>query len=144
MTREWKMDRAWPLPTRTIGRLFDATSGIEEFVCYTGEDRVRPAGEAKVFGETAIPAGRYRVVLDFSNRFQRIMPHVLDVPGFEGIRIHGARSNVPVEVSTEGCVCVGHEHDSEGVYDCTPALLTVIGLLAAAEKRGEEVWVTVP
>jgi hypothetical protein len=143
MTHEWLMDRKWRLATRTIGRLFDATSGLEEFVAYTGEDQVRPVGEAKVPHETAIPAGRYRVVLDFSNRFQKIMPHILDVPGFEGIRIHGSRGALPVEVSTEGCVCVGMEHDSENVYTCPPAQAKVVALLEQAEKAREEVWVTV-
>jgi hypothetical protein len=143
MTHEWLMDRKWRLETRTIGRLFDATSGIEEFLCYTGEDRVRPAGEAKVYGETAIPAGRYRVVLDFSDRFGKIMPHILDVKGFSGIRIHGARAARPVEFSTLGCPCVGMEHDSEGVYDCAPAMRAVVTLLEQAEKAHEEVWVTI-
>lgn len=151
MTREWRMDRKWTLLNRTIGRLWDMTAGRENvtFLAYTGEDVVRQApGEpwdpaCKVKGDTAIPRGRYRVVMDYSNRFQRKMPHLLDVPSFDGIRIHGSRGALPVEVSTEGCVCVGLEHDSENVYDCPPAQAKVVALLEAADRAHEEVWVTV-
>ena len=150
MTREWRLSRDWPLLTRTIGRLYDVTTGLEEWLAYTGEDVVRQKpGEpwdpaCKVHGETAIPAGRYRIVLDFSARFQKVMPHIIDVPAFSGIRIHGSRSALPVEVSTEGCVCVGRQHDAENVYLCPPALLDVVTRLKQAEDAHEEVWVTIP
>jgi hypothetical protein len=57
----------------------------------------------KVQNKTAIPTGRYEVIIDFSNRFQKDMPHVLDVPGFEGIRIHPGNS----DVDTDGCILLG-------------------------------------
>jgi len=59
--------------------------------------------QKKVQNETAIPAGRYKVVIDYSDHFQKDMPHVLDVPGYEGIRIH--RGNT--DVDTEGCLLLG-------------------------------------
>lgn len=80
----------------TIGELF--IDG--EFYCNTLEDAVR---EEKVYGKTAIPAGRYEVVIDYSNRFKKKMPHILNVPGFEGIRIH--TGNRPGD--TEGCILLG-------------------------------------
>ena len=150
MTHELTMDRKWRLPTRTIGRMWDRADGVEQFLCYTGEDLVRQAPGApwdpacKVKGETAIPAGRYRLRLTYSNRFKRILPLVCDVPSFEGIRFHGAREAMPVEASTEGCICVGIAHDAFGVYECPTALEKVIALLEAAEKAGDEVWLTVP
>lgn len=147
----WRMDRDWPLLTRTIGRLWwcgpqSADPAVydagDAFLAYTGEDRLRDG--PKVPNETAIPSGCYRVVLDYSTRFKRIMPHVLSVPGFEGIRIHQARKAVPVEFSTEGCVCVGLEKDSEDVYDCDPALTKVIALLTQAQAANDPVWLTIP
>lgn len=86
----------------TIGELY--LSGMNEpvFFCHTLEDVVRPAG-TKVDDQTAIPRGNYQVIIDMSNRFKKMMPHVLDVPGFEGIRIHNGNT----DANTDGCVLVG-------------------------------------
>jgi hypothetical protein len=55
------------------------------YFCDTLEDIPR---EIKKLHETCIPVGTYKVILNMSNRFQKIMPLLLDVPNFEGIRIH--------------------------------------------------------
>lgn len=52
---------------------------------------------------TAIPTGRYQVIIDMSTRFKRLLPHIIDVPGFEGIRIHPGNS----DVNTDGCILLG-------------------------------------
>lgn len=70
-----------------------------EFFCYTLEDIIR---EEKVYGETAIDTGTYTVKLTMSNRFKRIMPLLLNVPKFEGIRIHGGNTHK----NTHGCILV--------------------------------------
>jgi len=73
----------------------------DAFECYTLEDVVRFG--SKVYGETAIPAGIYPIKLDFSPKYQKIMPHVMNVKGFEGIRIHSGNK----AEDTEGCLLVG-------------------------------------
>lgn len=97
------LQRKWSVKDATLGELF--IDGI--FECYTCEDIVRPVGQ-KVPGQTAIPTGSYRVVVDWSPRFQKNMLHILDVPGFEGVRIHPG--NTPLD--TDGCVLVGQTVDT--------------------------------
>ena len=81
----------------TIGALF--VDG--RFECLTLEDEVRSG--PKVPGKTAIPPGTYKVILSKSPKFGRVLPEVLEVPGFTGIRIH--KGNKPED--TEGCILVG-------------------------------------
>ena len=72
-----------------------------EFECYFLEDPVRDG--LKVYGETAIPEGRYEIVVTYSNRFKRKLPLLLNVPNYVGVRIH--IGNTPQD--TEGCLLPG-------------------------------------
>jgi hypothetical protein len=80
----------------TIGEL--SIDGV--FQCYTLEDIERPV---KIAGKTAIATGTYEVIINMSNRFQKLMPLLLKVPNFEGIRIHTGNK----AEDTEGCILVG-------------------------------------
>jgi len=80
----------------TVGELF--IDG--KFECYTLEDIER---EVKIKSETAISKGEYKVIINQSNRFKRLLPLLLNVPNFEGVRIHSGNSNH----DTEGCILVG-------------------------------------
>ena len=88
----------------TLGSLF-----IEDhWQCHTLEDVIRPRGE-KVRSKTAIPPGCYRIILTMSNRFKKIMPEVLNVPMFTGIRIHSGNT----AKDTAGCLLVGQTRSVE-------------------------------
>ncbi len=88
----------------TIGEL--SING--KFECFTLEDRVRPV---KIKGFTAIPAGSYEVVITFSERFKRPLPLLLNVPNFDGIRIHAGNT----AKDTDGCILVGQEKQEDFV-----------------------------
>lgn len=118
----------------TLGSLFVD----EQFAMWTLEDVVRTG--PKVPGETAIPAGTYTVVVDDSTRFARLMPHVLDVPQFTGIRIHAGN----VAADTRGCILVGlTRHHPDRVSRSREAFERLYKRLWAALAKLEPVSLTV-
>ena len=83
--------------TYTVGKMY--IDNIYE--CYTLEDVVRKG--AKVNGQTAIPTGTYNLIINHSNRFNRDLPLLENVPNFTGVRIHAGNTSA----NTEGCILVG-------------------------------------
>lgn len=92
----------------TIGKL--KINGKD--ICDTLEDTDRSLEQGmteadiknrKIYGKTAIPVGEYRVTMSYSNRFKKVMPLLLDVKGFSGIRIHSGNT----ADDTEGCILCG-------------------------------------
>ena len=127
----------------TIGELYDDEG---TFLCYTLEDVVREIADQaveawKVPGETAIPQGRRRIIITNSKRFQRPLPLLVGVPGFEGIRIHPG--NGPDD--TEGCILPGMSvaPDGNSVLESRHAFRKVYDLINDALTVGEEVWIDV-
>lgn len=94
-------------PTYTIGKLY-----IDDvYFCDTIEDTVRDLnkngkfdnGEKKVHSKTAIPYGTYEIKWTYSLRFKKYTPQLMNVPSFEGIRIHAGNTSA----DTEGCLILG-------------------------------------
>lgn len=94
-------------PTYTIGKLY-----IDDvYFCDTIEDTVRDLnkngkfdnGEKKVHSKTAIPYGTYEIKWTYSPRFKKYTPQLMNVPSFEGIRIHAGNTSA----DTEGCLILG-------------------------------------
>lgn len=103
-----KLKRIAFKPTYTIGRLF--VDG--KYVCDTIEDRDRGLTDSmtleeimrlKKYGETAIPYGTYRVQITYSPKFKKMMPILIGVKGFEGVRIHSGNTSK----DSLGCLLVG-------------------------------------
>ncbi len=106
-------------PTNTMGRMF--IDG--KFFGYTLEDKDRGLHNSmtlseiklrKIFGHTAIPYGEYEVILNHSNRFKKIMPLLLNVKGFEGVRIHGGNT----DANTLGCPLLGAKRTDKSIFEC--------------------------
>ena len=106
------------------------------FTCWTLEDVVR---EVKIPGETAIPAGRYAVQLSLSQRFQKVLPEVLAVPGYIGIRIHAGNT----QADTAGCLLVGRIRADDRVEESKLALMHVMEQLRRATTAGDPITITI-
>lgn len=119
-------------PDLTLGKL--SLGGL--FICYSVEDAVR---DVKIAGNTCIPAGTYKVIINMSNRFKRLMPLLLDVPQFQGVRIHAGNS----AADTEGCIILGAFRTDTGVAKSKDAVIHVQEMIRAALDRGEEVTIEI-
>ena len=126
----------------TISRLY--VNGV--FECYVLEDEIReikgkPVAEWKIAEKTAIPAGRYKIIITMSNRFKKKLPLLLAVAGFEGVRIHAGNT----AENTEGCLLVGQAVKGNVIVGGTsrPALDALQRKIQAVLDAGENVWVTI-
>ncbi len=119
-------------PKSTTGQL--TVAGVNE--CYILEDKYRTPDEPKVFGETAIPCGRYRVIKTWSPRFQRMVYLVDGVPGFSGVRIHVG--NVPGD--TEGCLLTGRKIGHDRVDE---SILALNALEAKLDAATDPIYLTI-
>ena len=136
----------------TIGSLF--INGVK--MCATLEDIVRPENEKKIYGETAIPAGKYKITLrkegtmyehlkkQFANSKigqERGTLWIRNIPGFEYVLIHPG--NTPAD--TLGCILVGMKTGIDCIIGgtSTPAYTFIYPQIADAIERGEPVFITI-
>lgn len=124
----------------TLGVLF--VDG--HFRAFTLEDEIReragePVSAWKIPGQTAIPQGQYRMRLSWSPRFERLLPEVLAVPGFTGIRIHAGNR----DRETAGCLLVGFQRAHAVIRESRPAVEALQEQIALAEQRDEPVWLRI-
>lgn len=126
--------------TYTIGKLY--VDGV--YFCDTLEDKVRDYNkdgdlldkdEQKVYGETAIPYGMYKIILNYSPRFKKILPRLLDVRHFEGILIHPGNT----AKDTHGCILVGKNNQVGRVNE---SKLTFDRLFAVL-KQATEIFIEI-
>lgn len=115
----------------TIGKLY--IDGV--YYCDVLEDAVRPV---KIKHETAIPTGTYQVVITLSARFKKLMPLLLNVPQFEGIRIHSGNT----KEDTSGCLLVGENKEKGKVVNSRITFVKLFALIQDSLRTGD-VWITV-
>lgn len=133
---ELKLNRIFLGSSATIGELYID----KKYIADTLEDRVRPEGE-KVYGKTAIPEGAYEMVLSYSPRFKKILPEILNVPNFTGIRIHCGNSSA----DSSGCILVGtwDGEKEDWISDSKIAFNKLMSLLEEATNNKEKITITV-
>lgn len=96
-------------------------------------------GEKKIAPKTAIPYGRYEVRLTMSARFGRVLPLLINVPSFEGVRIHRGNS----AKDTAGCILPGENKVKGRVINSTGYELKIVDLLRKAEQRKERTFIEI-
>jgi len=119
-------------------------NGERKYYIMEDKDRQLEIGgcATKIAKQTAIPRGTYKVIIDFSQRYQRDMPHVLDVPCFTGIRIHVGN----YDGDTEGCLLIGLGYETKPEFMVTnskKAFDEFFPILKDALNNGEEVTLEV-
>ncbi len=137
---EITLNRNRTVKDTTTGKLYVGAV----FQCYTLEDAIR---ETKIKGVTAIPKGRYRIVLEDSPRFGPDTMTLLEVPGFTHIRIHGGND----DADTDGCILVGDALVDDPAGDggniaggtSQPALRRLKDRVKGAILRGEQVFIEI-
>lgn len=127
----------------TIGDLF--INGEHE--CFVLEDTDRglrqdmpleEIKEIKIKGKTAIPSGKYEIVISFSNKFKKYLPLLLSVPGYEGVRIHSGNT----AADTEGCPLTGESKGNNAVFNSKKAFTKLFNKMKAVEKK-EKTFITI-
>lgn len=134
--------------TSTEGNMYiQQSDGSWKWFCHVIEDKVRAEPgewkkELKVYAKTAIPYGRYPVLVTWSNRFKRMLTGVFNVPNFEGIRIHNGIN----EVSSAGCPIISYHdqlgEDTNKLVNDKAAMNDLCKMVEKAQKK-EKVYITI-
>lgn len=119
-----------------------------KFECFILEDKDRGLNDTltleqilkvKVYGKTCIPYGRYEVDWTMSARFKVMMPILLNVKGWSGIRIHSGNT----EIHSLGCLLCGTRKKNNMVTESTLATRNLYAKIEAAKKQGQRIYITI-
>ena len=114
----------------TIGSLFIN----DVFFCYTLEDKDRGLKQSdsllfiqakKIFGLTAIPSGFYKLTVNQSPKFKRMLPRILDIKGFDGVLLHRGNS----ANDSLGCILIGYKKGENSIFESTKAETDLVNRL---------------
>ncbi len=147
------LERIAKRKTYTIGRMYIREQVMDEYLPGTEDkyfcDTLEPTwrdyehGAYKVKGRSAIPEGRYAVVISWSPKFKQWLPILLGGPEFnrkwQGIRIHAGNT----AKDTEGCILVGQNREVGKVLDSRKWLYELKQRIVEAKDKGEAVWITI-
>ena len=149
------VERKWKKNTYTIGRLY--IDG--KLFCNTLEDKDRGLKQTdllsyirkkKVYAETAIPTGIYKVRMDikspkystytwYKNLCKGYMPRIMNVPGFDGILIHTGST----ALDSAGCLLVGKNTKVGMLTETKNTFADLYKQMKAAYDKGDEITIEI-
>lgn len=140
-----KLNRIYFHKNYTIGKLYVNGQYFSDTLEDTNRDFNRDGdlldeGENKVYAETAIPFGTYKVEVTMSPRFKRFLPLLLDVKHFSGIRIHAGNSAAG---DSSGCILVGLNKVKGGLVNSKFYEDRLTKLLITTQKKGEIITIQI-
>lgn len=138
-----RLERLWPKKDYTVGRLYVD----DRLFCNTLEDRivdknkngVFDGDEKKVYGESAIPYGTYKIIYNWSPKFGRNLPRLLNVPHFEGILIHPGNT----AADSAGCILVGKNTEVGRLTNSRYISDELNKLIDEAQRKGESITIEI-
>lgn len=138
-----RLERLWPKKDYTVGRLYVD----DRLFCNTLEDRivdknkngVFDGDEKKVYGESAIPYGTYKIIYNWSPKFGRNLPRLLNVPHFEGILIHPGNT----AADSAGCILVGKNTEVGRLTNSRYISDELNKLIDEAQQKGEPITIEI-
>lgn len=93
----------------------------------------------KVKGMTAIPEGRYLMRFTYSPKFGKRLFQLMDVPLFDGIRIHSGNS----VKDTQGCILVGNNTKVGRLENSRAVLFKLEMMLKGFQGPDDLVFITI-
>lgn len=138
-----RLERLWPKKDYTVGRLYVD----DRLFCNTLEDRIVDKNkngafdgdEKKVYGESAIPYGTYKIIYNWSPKFGRNLPRLLNVPHFEGILIHPGNT----AADSAGCILVGKNTEVGRLTNSRYISDELNKLIDEAQRKGEPITIEI-
>ena len=111
------------------------------YICDTLEPQWRDyaKGARKIKGKSAIPEGRYPIVITFSPTFKKWLPLLVNVPRFFGIRIHAGNT----VKDTQGCILVGLNLKKGMVLNSRKYVEIIKSKIVEAKDKDEAVWIEI-
>lgn len=135
--------RKWPRKNYCIGLLFvngkRFCETLEDKIVDTNKNGVFDKPEKKVAGESAIPYGKYEVIYNWSPRFGRNLPRLLNVPHFEGILIHPGND----ATDSSGCILVGRNTEVGKLTQSRVISDKLNKLIEGAQRKGEKITIEI-
>lgn len=138
-----RLERLWPKKDYTVGRLYVD----DRLFCNTLEDRIVDKNkngvfdgeEKKEYGESAIPYGTYKIIYNWSPKFGRNLPRLLNVPHFEGILIHPGNT----AADSAGCILVGKNTEVGRLTNSRYISDELNKLIDEAQQKGEPITIEI-